>query len=310
MSSRLIQAALLGAALTMTALTGCGQQDPGTPATSSTAATATSVTTTSSPAASTSITPTAPTRTSSTPPTGPAGPTTSVSVYFLQNEKLVPTRRQVATPAVAQAALTALLAGPTATESAAGMSSSIPAGTALRGVSVRSGTATVDLSGTFASGGGTFSMTSRLAQVVFTATRFGTIRRVDFRLDGVPVTVFGGEGIILDHPQTRADFEDLSPAVLVESPTFGTTVRSPLRVYGTANTFEAVFRLRVVDTAGATLVDTRVMASSGTGTRGTFDVTLRFTVTRPGTGRLIAWYASPKDGSEVVVAEVPVELRR
>jgi len=309
MFSRPIRVALLGAALAMTALTGCGQEDPGTPAASSTAATSVTATTSTSVTRPTP-TPTDPTPTDPTPTTGPGGPTTAVSVYFMKNEKLVPTRRQVATPAVAQAALTALLAGPTAAESSAGMSSSIPAGTTLRGVSLRAGTATVDLSGAFASGGGTLSMTSRLAQVVFTATRFGTIQRVDFRLDGVPVTVFGGEGIILDHPQTRADFEDLSPAVLVESPTSATTAGSPLRVYGTANTFEAVFQLQVVDTAGATLTDTRVMASSGTGTRGTFDVTLRFTVTTPGTGKLVAWFASARDGSRVVVAEIPLDLRR
>lgn len=36
--------------------------------------------------------------------------------------------------------------------------------------------------------------------------RFPTVRRVLLRLDGRRVTVFGGEGLILDHPLTRSDF--------------------------------------------------------------------------------------------------------
>jgi germination protein M len=298
---------LIAATTVATTATGCGRSEPGTPQPTAPTGTASSGPGTSS----TPTTPPSSAPTTSAPPTTqPPGATTGVSVYFLRGEKLIATRRQVQTPAVASAAVSALLQGPTAAEQQAGMSSSVPAGTALRGIALQGELATVDLSGTFASGGGTLSMTARLAQVVFTLTRFATINRVNFQLDGTPVTVFGGEGIILDHPQTRADYEDLSPAVLIESPTIGTTARSPLRVYGTANTFEAVFQLQVVDPSGRALADRRVMATSGTGARGTFDVTLRFTVPQSGLGKLIAWYSSPKDGSRVVVAEIPVNLAR
>ncbi|SDI14738.1 Sporulation and spore germination [Actinokineospora alba] len=297
---------VLGVLLATVAATGCGRSEPGTPQPTPPAGTSTASSGPGSGSTPTTPPSAAPTTSTSQPPAVTAG----VSVYFLRGEKLIATRRQVQTPAVASAAVSALLQGPTAAEQQAGMSSSVPAGTTLRGVALQGGLATVDLSGTFASGGGTLSMTSRLAQVVFTLTRFATIDRVNFRLDGVPVTVFGGEGIILDHPQTRADYEDLSPAVLIESPTIGTTARSPLRVYGTANTFEAVFQLQLVDPSGRSLTDRRVMATSGTGTRGAFDVTLRFTVPQSGTGKLIAWYSSPKDGSRVVVAEIPVNLTR
>ena len=58
-----------------------------------------------------------------------------------------------------------LLAGPTAQESAWGFTSEVPDGTSLLGISIEGGTARVDLSGEYDSGGGTLSMTMRLAQV-------------------------------------------------------------------------------------------------------------------------------------------------
>ena len=70
-------------------------------------------------------------------------------------------------------------------------------------------------------------MFMRLAQVVFTLTQFPTVEGVNFKLDGEPIDVLGGEGIIIDHPMSRADYEDMSPAILVESPTVGDTVRQP-----------------------------------------------------------------------------------
>jgi hypothetical protein len=233
---------------------------------------------------------------------------TQVSVYFLHDGKLSPAHRQVTGVATARGALTALLSGPSGNEQHAGRSTAIPPGTGLNGISVHSSVATVDLTGRFASGGGSASMRARLAQVVFTATQFPGIRSVQLWLDGRAVTAFGGEGIVLDPPVTRSDFEDVAPAVLVESPAIGDTVRSPVRVQGSANVFEAVFRLRLTDPAGAVLADVRVTASSGTGTRGTFDVSVPYHATRAGTGTLIAYYLSAKDGSQVVVERIPVGI--
>jgi carbon monoxide dehydrogenase subunit G len=299
-------AVVLAIVLATFSLAGCGRSVAGAPVPAlgpgvTTTAPSTPPVTTTAPVTTTIPAPTT---------TRPSGVTAQVSVYFAQNGKLVPVRRTVAGPGVAAAAIRALLAGPDAAERRAGMSSSVPAGTSLRDVSVHGGTAIADLDRTYESGGGTASMTARLGQVVFTLTQFPAIQRVTFAIEGTPVRVLGGEGIVLDHPSVRADFEDITPAVLVESPTFGATVRGPLRVHGTANTFEAVFGLQLTDHGGRTLVNQRVQASSGTGTRGTFDVTLRFTVLAAGPGTLIAWYASPQDGGRVVVVEIPIELRR
>jgi hypothetical protein len=229
-----------------------------------------------------------------------------VSVYFLKGEKVQPVRRSATGTGVAAAAVRALLAGPTSAERAAGFTSAVPSGTSLRSLDISSGLATVDFTGRYDDGGGSLSMQSRVAQVVYTLTRFTSVQRVSFRLDGTPVTALGGEGVDVDKVD-RADYEDQAPAVLVESPRWGEEVSLPLRVTGTANTFEAVFRLELKDGGGRLVVDKQVMATSGTGTRGTFDATLSGTA-GSGTATLTAYTLSAKDGSRRDESVVSIQL--
>ncbi|MFE1863357.1 GerMN domain-containing protein [Streptomyces anandii] len=248
--------------------------------------------------------------TAAEPPATPRARTVRTAVYFLHGEHVSAAPRSVATPGTAAAAVRSLLAGPGRYERSHGRTTAIPAGTTLRSLAVRDHVATVDFSGRYDDGGGSLSMRARLAQVVFTLTRFATVDAVRFAVDGKPVERFGGEGIVLNGPVGRADFEDVAPAVLVESPMTGDTVRGPVRVWGSADTFEGVFRLRLTDTAGRTAADVLVRATSGTGTRGTFDVTFPLKTAPTGPGLLTAYYASPKDGRPVTVDTVPLTLRR
>ncbi len=234
--------------------------------------------------------------------------TLDVRVYFLQGDHIGVAHRTVpATLSTARSAMQQLLSGPTAADTAAGMASTIPAGTRLLGINIANGLATVDLSGSFASGGGSLSMLGRLAQVTYTLTQFPTVQGVLFRMDGKPVSVFGGEGIILDHPATRGSFESLTPPILVEFPGQGWTVHSPLRVAGTANVFEAQFEAKITDRSGRVIAMQAIHATSGTGTRGTFDATIPFgAATGPAT--LTVFDSSPKDGSPIDVVNIPVVL--
>jgi germination protein M len=235
--------------------------------------------------------------------------TVTVNVYFSRDQLICTAARSIPeTQQVGAAAMQALLQGPTPAEEEWGVVTSVPEGTTFLGLTIADGVATVDLSKEYASGGGTLSMLMRLAEVVFTLTQFPTVDGVSFKLDGEPIDVLGGEGIIIDHPMTRADYEELSPAILVESPAIGATVQSPLRITGTANVFEAVFRVNVVDWDGLIIADEVVTATSGTGTRGTFDVTVPFDVASPGAGALIVFTESPKDGSPTDVIEIPLRL--
>jgi hypothetical protein len=168
------------------------------------------------------------------------------------------------------------------------------------------GVATVDLSGEFDDGGGSASMLARLAQIVFTVTQLSTVDRVWFRIDGEPVRVFSSEGIVLDRPQRRADYEDQSPAILVEYPAVGDVVSSPLRLEGTANTFEATFEYELLDSSGTKLAGTFVTATCGTGCRGTFDESAIFDPGDETSGTVVVFENSAKDGSRINEVEIPV----
>lgn len=291
-ATRSARAALI-AALAAGALAGCGGDDSDDRAASGAgAATAPAPSTTTSP---------------STTTTSPAG-ARSATVYLLRDEKIAPVHRawEQPTTGVAAAALRALLAGPVGDERDAGLTTAIPEGTTLNGVSVEDGTATVDLSSAFAAGGGSASMSARLAQVVATLTRFPTIERVAFRLDGEPARTIGGEGVVVDPPLGRADIEATTPQILIESPHPGAAGTSPLRVTGTANTFEATFVLELLDRDGASLAKQVVTATSGSGTRGTFDASLAFDAPPDTALTLYAYESSAEDGRPLHEVRIPL----
>jgi spore germination protein GerM len=146
----------------------------------------------------------------------PNAPTSlTVRLYWVEaGENALGVERTIPyTPAVATASMNELLAGPTPQEVATwpAISSAIPSGTKLLGVTVAGGVAKVDLSKEFESGGGTFSVTARLAQVVYTLEQFPTVDAVEFYIEGVRVEMFSGEGLLLDGPQTLDDYDQLLP---------------------------------------------------------------------------------------------------
>lgn len=248
-------------------------------------------------------------------PSPSPGETTVVRAYFflggdLGSEGLVPLLRDVPrTPAVGTAAVNQLLAGPTAAESALRViTSAVPAGSRLLGLTIESGVATVDLSSEFESGGGSMSISVRLAQVVYTLTQFPTVQSVLFEIEGRPVTVFSSEGLILDGPVGRADYEELLPNIYVDRPAFGAGLGNPARIVGSANVFEAQFLITLLDRTGTVIAQTPATASCGTGCRGTFGITLPYVVSEAGWGTLRVWDDSARDGSPENVREYPVWL--
>ncbi len=231
-------------------------------------------------------------------------------VWFGYGEWLFVTERtEPAGPRVGSAAVNALLAGPSAAERAAGVGTSIPDGTDLLGLSIDGGVATVDLSRTFESGGGSLSMFNRLAQLTYTVTQFPSVQGVNLELEGKPVTVFGGEGIILEQPMTRRSYHDRLPAILVQSPLIGERVSSPVTVSGTADVFEAVVSITILDADGQEIASSTTMATCGTGCRGAFSTAVRFSVDGTQHGVVRVYEASAKDGRPIHVIDIPVMLR-
>ncbi len=267
---------------------------------------------TATPSASPGASPAASAGPTTAPSTSPAA-TTTVRVYLFQPDPaggdahLVPVSRTVpATRAVATAAVRELLAGPASEEH--GLVTMIPSGSKLLGITIDGSVATVDLTGTFESGGGSASMLGRLAQLVYTATQFPTVDAVRLRLDGQPVESIGGEGVIVGAGLGRADGTDGLPPIFVDGPAWGGAFPSPGRVSGLANVFEAQFQLQVLDGNRRVLAEAPVTASCGTGCWGSFGVTVPYSVAIAQWGTLRVFDPSAKDGTPIDVREYPVWL--
>ena len=234
--------------------------------------------------------------------------TFTYETWFQKGDFLYAVSREAPkTPRVGTVAMESLLSGPSE-EDGKGVTTSIPGGTKLLGLTIEDGEATVDLSGRFDDGGGSASMSSRLAQVVFTLTQFPTVDEVTFQIDGEIVDVFSNEGIVLDGPQTRGDFEELAPPIIVSSPSGGARVTSPVTISGTANVFEATISFQILDANGDVLKRGFTTATCGTGCRGDYSKDVAFKVSEEQRGYIEVFESSAEDGSALHTVRVPVTL--
>lgn len=243
--------------------------------------------------------------------TGTEVQTTGWTIWLVHNDGLVPILRTTTEVSLtpARSSIDALLAGPTAQERAAGLSSAIPKGTKLLGIALHDGVATIDLTSEYATGGGALSMQDRLGQIVYTLTEFPTIKKVLFHLDGAPVHVFSTEGIVLDHAVGRSDYVNLLPAIIVNNPTRGQVIKSGHTVSGSANVFEANVTIEVLNARGRVLGKTVTLATCGTGCRGTFSARIKFHVVNRQPGTIVVHDDDAAGtGSPPHVVRIPVTL--
>jgi immunoglobulin-like protein involved in spore germination len=130
-----------------------------------------------------------------------------------------------------------------------------------------------------------------LAQLVYTQSQLSSANPVD--VDG--------------KRYTRSDFEEQTPQILVESPLAFEEIETPLRVTGTANTFEATFDYELRDSVGKVVDSNFVTATSGTGTRGMFDFTTKAV---DDVASLVVFELSANDGSRINEVEIPLQPAR
>jgi len=132
-----------------------------------------------------------------------------------------------------------------------------------------------------------------LAQLVYTATQLAGRGTVE----------------VNGRRYSRSSFESLTPAILVELPLPYESVTSPLRLAGSANTFEATFQYELADSAAKVLAKHFVTATSGNGARGTYDVNIPFTASASGKGTLTVYENSAATGKRVNQVEIPLTLQ-
>jgi hypothetical protein len=188
------------------------------------------------------------------------------------------------------------------------ISTAIPTGSQLLDLTIASGVATVNLSSEFESGGGSASVQTRLGQVVYTVTQFPSVTSVLFQIEGRAASAFSSQGVVLDKPVGRVDYVQLLPAIWVDRPAYGAAIGNPAYVTGSANVFEATFRIAILDGSGKVVADEQAMATCGTGCRGTFDTSVPYAVAKAQYGTLRVYEPSARDGTPQNVRDYRVWL--
>lgn len=228
-----------------------------------------------------------------------------VQVWFVRNGKLFRVTRQIpAGGSIQVQALRAVLAGPTASERADGVTSAVPPDTHLLGVTHHAGVATVDMSAELGQGTSVAAARLLLAQLVYTAAQAPPIRAVRLELDNVPVSALPGSGLLVAPRLTRARYRHLVPPVEITEPSMRATAFSPLHVSGFGRP-GSTMHVTVVDDAGHTLGRRNVPVAGGS--RGPLQGSFQADVTvalpsEAGDGTVIA--ADSAGGS----ARIPVQV--
>jgi len=149
----------------------------------------------------------------------PSADATVHPVYFFKEDLLVQIQRPLPAPVFLDAPLNNLLEGPTEIEAESGYASAIPAGTAIVDVALlRNNTISIHLNQTFFEIEGEQRIRAS-AQLVLTASDLvSDTQGVVFFLEGKPVQLPDGEGLIeevgegrLPSPLTVADYAALIP---------------------------------------------------------------------------------------------------
>ena len=193
-----------------------------------------------------------------------------------------------------------------------------PAGAGLRGVSIKAGTATVDLSGSALPGGTAGRW--RLQALVHTLAQFPTVRRVKVEREGRAVAGPLTRDPGLTNPGAVPPWTIVLPLaglcllapIALARPAPGLQVKGDrLVVKGEASVFEGTVGLRLRDDRGKVMAQSYATAARGAPGRGPFSGALSFTP--PATSRawtLDAFEVSPEDGEITYAVTVPVWVGR
>jgi hypothetical protein len=150
------------------------------------------------------------------PEAGTADPDTGgfaaaeVTIYLMGSNGLLPVDREVARPAGPRKLLRALMAGPTPDESALGLQSALDPDAPPPTVERSGRRIQVELHEAFFTEGGPPS--GALAQIVYTLTELEPRARVQFLVEGEPVEVPRGDGVLTNRPVDRDDYTEQAPA--------------------------------------------------------------------------------------------------
>lgn len=134
----------------------------------------------------------------------------NVIVYLVKDNEtfftLEPVGRRVTANTLEEklkGAILALQAGPTSEEKTRGLSSSLPPDMKLNRLELIGTELSIDLSSEFEQGGGNALMMGRLNQLLYTLEQPKEISSISLFIDGLRVTAFSQEGIMIASPWSR-----------------------------------------------------------------------------------------------------------
>lgn len=220
-------------------------------------------------------------------------PQLTFSLFFLRGGTLGVSQRTVrAAGDPHYQSMINLLQGPSPSEAAAGLTTDIPAGTAMRGLQVRSGTATVNFSPDFVGNAPQSVLAARVAQVVYTLTAYGNVSTVVIEVGGTQIVNFGG--INLADPVGRPQITGTLPPALLVTPAVGGSAQGQLDI-SVITSINGTYEVQLVDPSGKLLAGVTNTAVAG----GKSTQSLPFTITAPETGT-VKVFARPTASAQPV----------
>jgi hypothetical protein len=219
--------------------------------------------------------------------------------FFVRGSSLGVSRRVVETDFQKLATLQDLFAGPEKSEMAAGLSTAIPSGSGIEGLTVVNGVAYLDVNSTFFSPGSQNAMYLRLAQVVYTLTESADTRAVQFDVHKQPISSFAG--VALNKPVTRSSFSNAVGAVLLEAPVVGDTVSTSGELSGQFG-FSGTATVQILDASGTSLFEQQIGAEVGQ----SFDQSYSLSTSVPGTLTLKLFANTGPGGANQLLATYPL----
>lgn len=229
---------------------------------------------------------------------------TRAEIYLVREAHTVPQTQDLK-----QAAVEELIKGQPQTSEAYRV---LPENTRVLSVKTANSLATVDFSREVLQANvGSGGELEGIQSIVNTLTEFPDVEQVSFTVEGgldERARDWWGHVGLYEQPFKRDLSSVREPAIWVTSPQPGAEVGSPLGVTGSAMVWEATVSLRLVTGDGRKLAEDFTTASIGAPERGDFSASLTFESPGSGDGFLEVYWSSPKDGSELEMARVPVKF--
>lgn len=133
----------------------------------------------------------------------------SIKIYLVRyNDKtqkmsLVPVSRKIKSESAVNEAIKELIKGPNIEERRAGLLSAVPQGLRIRDIRMINKTAVIDFNGAIEENATGNILLSRIDQIVYTATQFGTVDSIMIKVNGRAKKFLGNEGLSVSGPIHR-----------------------------------------------------------------------------------------------------------